>query len=74
MGLDATRFEAEGLEQAFADQVRGLAGGATYPQIDTRFPEIDRQQLGMAVGEVQQMHIAEARQLVEAVALAGRPG
>ena len=57
---------------ALADEVLGCRADA---EVDVRLAEMDRQQLGVAVGEVQEMHVAEARQVVEFLsALGGEQG
>ena len=54
----------------------GLPRHARDAEIDVRLAELDRQQLRVAVGEMQQVHVAEARQVVEArrVLRASAPG
>ena len=44
----------------------GLPGCAADAEVDARLAKVDRQQLRVAVGEVQQAHVAEARQVVQA--------
>ena len=60
----AAALEAVALEQVLADEVRR----PSVPEIDARLTEIHRQQLRMHVGDVQQRHIAEGRQIVERLA------
>ena len=59
--------DAEVLQQVFANQMRGLPAGAADAEVDARLAEVDRQQLRVAVGEMQQVHVAEARQVVHAL-------
>ena len=59
----------KGLEQCFANQVWRLSARAADADIDAGLAEIDRQKLGMAVGQVQQRKIAKGGQLVD---IAGR--
>jgi hypothetical protein len=65
VGLDGVRLDAEVLEQLLADQVRHLAELLAETEIDVRLAEVDRQQLGVAVGDVQQADVAELGQVVE---------
>lgn len=61
-----TRRDAVALEQRAADQVRRLAGPLRHAQVDAGLAVFDGQQLCVAVGEVQQVDVAEARQVVAA--------
>ena len=54
VGLDGTRGDAEMIQQFGADQMGRLVVGRTHTQIDVGLTKIDRIQLGMAVGDVQQ--------------------
>ncbi|XQU69245.1 hypothetical protein OJJOAM_001976 [Cupriavidus sp. H18C1] len=63
--LGAARRDPVVLEQGLADQVRRLAGIVPDAQVDAGLAEMDRQQLRMAVGEMQQVHVAEARHVVQ---------
>jgi hypothetical protein len=47
------------LRKCLADQMRHLAELVAETEIDVRLAEVDRQQLGMAVGDVQQADVAE---------------
>ena len=62
-------LEVGGLQKVFAYQMRRLATHRTHPQVDGGLPEIAGQQLGVAIGHVQQMHIARARYVVQAMHL-----
>jgi len=62
------RFDAEGLEQMLTDQMRHLAVGGAEANVHIRLAEPDRQQLCVAVGEVEQMHVAETGQVVDLLA------
>jgi hypothetical protein len=64
VGLGRLRRNAEALEQVLADEVRRLASGVADPEVDAWLAEVDRQQLRVAVREVQQVHVAEARQFI----------
>ena len=68
--LAGSRLDPETLQQRFADQVRRSPFRDTDAEIDVGLAEVRRQQLRVAVGEVQQMHIAETRQRIECVGLA----
>ena len=65
MRLDAVRLETEVLEQLVADQVRHLAELVAETEIDARLTKIDRIELGVAVGDVQQADVAELGQVVQ---------
>ncbi len=52
-------------EQRLAHQVRRLAQRAADADVDAGLAEMDRQQLRVAVGEVQQAEVAEGRQVVQ---------
>ena len=85
VGFDAPGSDAETGEELLPDQVRRPAAGLADAGVHARLPEVDGQELGVAVGEVQQPDVAEGRNRVEvgrlgrrAVAVArqhsGRPG
>ena len=67
MGQPAPRADPEMLEQRPAHEVRWLAPGVVDPEVDVGLAEMGRQQLRMAVGEVEQGDVAGGRQIVEAV-------
>ena len=58
-------LQAELFQKGLAHQMRRPVQRLTQTQVDRGLAEMDGQQLGVAVGEVQQMHIAAARRLVE---------
>ena len=64
MGIQRIGFEVEVVQEMVADQMRHLTAHAADAQVDIRLTEIDRVQLGMAVGNVQKRHIAECRRFV----------
>ena len=64
MRIDGVRLDTEVLEEVVTNQVRHLAIAHAKAEIDVRLTEIDRQQLGMAVGDVQQADVAEFRQVI----------
>ena len=66
MRLGRAGTNTELLEQRLAHQMRRAVETTGHTQIDTGLAEIHRQQLRMAVGEMQQRHIAKAGQVVEA--------
>ena len=72
VGLAGFRLDPETLQQRFADQVRDSSFCDTDAKIDTGLSEVPREQLCVAVGEVQQMHVAETRQRIECVGFALR--
>ena len=51
--------DAEMLEQVLADEMRRLAPRGADAEVDVRLAEVDRQELRVAVGEVQQADVAE---------------
>lgn len=65
VGLGAAGLDAVVLQQILADQMRGLAERTADAQVDVGFTEPDGQQLGMAVGEMQQRNVAVTRYIVE---------
>ena len=65
VALPATGLHAEMLEQAFPHQMGRVPQLGAQTQIHIGLAEVDGQQLGMAIGHVQQTHIAEARQIVK---------
>ena len=64
VGLGRAGLDAEMAQQRIADQVGRPAGHARDAEIYIRLAEPQRHQLRVAVGEVQQMYVAEARQIV----------
>ncbi|MCY1297115.1 hypothetical protein D9M70_465420 [compost metagenome] len=64
MRLRRAGADAVVAQQRVADQVRRLAGVVADAEVDVGFAEIHRPQLRMAVGEMQQVDVAEARQVV----------
>jgi len=71
MRLDRLRRDVELAQQVLADQVRRLAQCVGHAEVDARLAKVDRQQLRMAVGEVQEVHVAEAWQFVHPGVWAG---
>jgi hypothetical protein len=67
MGAHRAAWNVERLQQVLADQVRGLAGRRTDADVDARLAEVQRHQLRVAVGEMEQADVAERRLLVEAL-------
>ena len=59
-----------GTQQRFSHKMRRLVQGTVKPNIYLRLPVIDGQELGMGVSHMQQMDIAEARNVVSRL----RPG
>ena len=64
MGIDRVRLESEMLEEGIADQMRHLAVLIAEAKVNVRLAEVDRQQLGMAVRNMQQIDITEFGQVV----------
>ena len=75
MRLRCARRDAEVRQQRLAHQVRRTARGGPHADVHARLAEVQRQQLGVTVGEVQKADVAEARQIVQpGIALAGQRG
>src|SRR6267143_1978687 len=68
----ASGAEAEMLQESLADQMRRAVRARSDAEIDVRLAEMGRQQLGVAVGEVQERYVAEPRQIVESLILRAR--
>ena len=66
VGLGRAGADAEMPQQRVADQVGRPAAHVGDAEIHVRLAEPERQELRVAVGEVQEMDVAEARQVVEA--------
>ena len=64
MRLHGVGRDPEMPQQRIADQVRGFAACGTDAEIEVRLPEVHRQQLRVAVGEVQQAQVAEPRRRI----------
>ena len=67
VGDAATRHDVEIFEEGAADDVRRLSTHIADADIDARFAEIHRLQLGVGVGQMQDADIAEAADVVEIV-------
>ena len=61
MGVTAAGRRANVLQQMPADEMRRAARRAGDADIHVRLAKIDRQQLRVTVGEMQQAHVAERR-------------
>ncbi len=57
--------DAEMPQECLAHQMRWLAGSRAHTDVHARFPKVHGQQLRVTVGDVQQAHIAEGRQVVQ---------
>ncbi len=66
IGVGAVGRDAKSIEKGAADQMRRPSLHRADPEIDARFAKIDRQQLRMGVGHVQDARIAEAFEVVNA--------
>jgi hypothetical protein len=71
VGVGAVGPDAKPIEKGAADQMRRLSGHRADPEIDARFAEIDRQQLRVRVGDVQDTRIAEAFEIIDAYVVGG---
>ena len=67
VGGAAARHDVEIFEESAADDVRRFSAHIADADIDARLAEIDRLQLGVAVGQMQDADIAEAADVVEIV-------
>jgi hypothetical protein len=67
VGNPAARHDVEIFEESAADDVRRFPTQIADADIDARFAEIDRLQLGVAVGQMQDADIAEAADVVKVV-------
>ncbi len=65
MGHPGRGRDAEMFQERVADEMRRPVRHCADADIDTGLAEIDRPQLRVAVGDVQQRHIAEGRRVVE---------
>ena len=65
MGRSRAGLEAHGLQQMLAHQMRALVFHRAYAQVHAGLAEVNGVELGMAVGHVQQRHIAERSHLVQ---------
>jgi hypothetical protein len=64
--LRRARRHADRLQQPLADQVRQPARHVAHPEVHARLAKAHRHELRVAVGHVQQRHVAEGRQVVQA--------
>src|ERR1700687_141234 len=71
VGVGAIGPDAKSIEKGAADQMRRFSGHRADPEIDALFAEINRQQLRMGVGDVQDTRIAEAFDIVNACVVGG---
>ena len=64
MRVDRSGLDAETFEQRFADEMRRLALGGAEAEIDAGLAIEAGHELRMAIGEMQQAHVAERRHVV----------
>src|SRR3954466_203337 len=69
MGVGAVALDAEPLQKSAPDEMRRLTCQRADPDVDARLAEMNWQQLGMRIGDVQDARIAEALEIVHAGAL-----
>jgi hypothetical protein len=69
MGVGAVALDAEPLQESASDEMRRLACHRADPDVDARLAEMNRQQLGMRIGDVQDARIAEALEIVHAAGI-----
>ena len=65
MRLGRARFNLRGFKQLRSHPVRPLPAHAAHTQINRRLAKITGQQLRMAIGHVQQVHIASFRKVIQ---------
>jgi ribosomal protein L18E len=66
--LARARLDAVELQQVLAHQVRRAAARRADAKVGRRLAKVDRQQLRVAVGHVQQADVAERRRVVQRLA------
>src|SRR5215471_14573703 len=66
IGVGAVRRDAEAIEKGLADQMRRPALHVADADVDARLAEIDRAELRMRIGDVQDARVAEALDFVDA--------
>src|SRR3954453_18170052 len=69
--VGAIGADSEPVDEGPADQMRRLALHFANPEVDARLPKINRQQLRMRIGRVQDARIAEPLELVDAGGIGG---
>jgi hypothetical protein len=74
VGLGGAGAHAGGLQQRISRQVRQASLHRAEAEVDARLAKVDRLQLPMAVGDVQEGDLAEWRDVVQAALRAGRIG
>ena len=67
MRLCGARSNACKLQQMFADQVRQVAFHAAQAQVNAGLAEINWLELRVAIGHVQERHIAKFRDVIKTV-------
>src|SRR5262245_24066839 len=67
VGERASRIDAEMLEKRAADEMRRSVGGFAYAEIRARLAKMQRQQLRVRIGEVQETDVAELGAAVERI-------
>ena len=72
MRVTRSRRNAEVTQERLAHQMRWASRGIANAEVDARLAKVRRQQLGVTIGEVQKMHVAEARHVVGAYGLLRR--
>ena len=73
IGIGAVGTDAEAIEKGLADQMRRVALHQADADVDARLAEIERLELCMGIGHVQDARIAEAVEIVGAVGAASEP-
>ena len=69
VGVGAIGPDAKSIEEGTSHQMRRISGHRADSQIDARFAEINREQLRVGVGHMQDARIAEAIEIIDAGAL-----
>ncbi len=74
VGLGRSRCDARVFQEVFANQVRQSARGFTDTDVGAGLTKVDREQLRMAIGEMQQADVAETRWVVQCLCNLGTGG
>ena len=74
MGLCSPRADLGHLQQMLSHQMRQVVLHRANAQVDARLAKINRLELGMAIGHVQERHIAELGNVIQAIGGRGCAG
>ena len=65
MRLGCSRADIGGFKQVFANQMRQIAFHATNAQVDIGLAEINRLELGVAIGHVQERNTSKLANVIQ---------